>query len=67
MKIVINNKEIKNLLTLNGHLINLTKVKVVLKMNKVINMNKIAKHNIIDNIQDKIKNRNNNKSVKNKK
>lgn len=67
MKIVTNNKKIKSHLTLNGHLINLTKVKVVLKMNKVINMNKIAKHNIIDNIQDKIKNRNNNKSVKNKK
>lgn len=67
MKIVTNNKKIKSHLTLNGHLINLIKVKVVLKMNKVINMNKIAKHNIIDNIQDKIKNRNNNKSVKNKK
>lgn len=67
MKIVTNNKKIKSHLTLNGHLINLTKVKVVLKMNKVINTNKIAKHNIIDNIQDKIKNRNNNKSVKNKK
>ena len=67
MKIVTNNKKIKSHLTLNGHLINLTIVKVVLKMNKVINMNKIAKHNIIDNIQDKIKNKNNNKSVKNKK
>ena len=50
MKIVTNNKKIKSHLTLNGHLINLTKVKVVLKVN-----NKL------------IKNRNNNKSVKNKK
>ena len=67
MKIVINIKKIKNHLILNGHLINLIRVKVALKMNKMINTNKITKHNILDNILNKIKNKNNNKLVKNKK